>query len=47
MLYDIKNTLWAAADKLHANFDAAEYKHIMLGLIFLKFVSDTFQEVLA
>lgn len=43
MLDDIKKTLWAAADKLRANVDAAEYKHIVLGLIFLKFVSDTFQ----
>lgn len=43
MLDDIKKTLWAAADKLRANVDAAEYKHLVLGLIFLKFVSDTFQ----
>ena len=43
MLDDIKKTLWAAADKLRASVDAAEYKHIVLGLIFLKFVSDTFQ----
>ena len=42
MLDDIKKTLWAAADKLRANTDAAEYKHIVLGLIFLKYVSDTF-----
>lgn len=42
MLDDIKKTLWAAADKLRANVDAAEYKHLVLGLIFLKFVSDTF-----
>ena len=37
-------TLWAAADKLRANMDAAEYKHVVLGLIFLKYVSDTFTE---
>ncbi len=43
MLDDIKKTLWATADKLRANVDAAEYKHLVLGLIFLKFVSDTFQ----
>lgn len=43
MLDDIKKTLWAAADKLRANMDAAEYKHIVLGLIFLKYISDTFQ----
>jgi type I restriction enzyme M protein len=43
MLDDIKKTLWAAADKLRANMDAAEYKHLVLGLIFLKYISDTFQ----
>ena len=42
MLDDIKKTLWAAADKLRANIDAAEYKHLVLGLIFLKYISDTF-----
>ena len=42
MVDDIKKTLWAAANKLHANMDAAEYKHVVLGLIFLKFISDTF-----
>jgi type I restriction enzyme M protein len=42
MLQDIKKTLWATADKLRANMDAAEYKHLVLGLIFLKYVSDTF-----
>lgn len=31
MLDDIKKTLWAAADKLRANMDAAEYKHLVLG----------------
>ena len=39
---DIKATLWKAADKLRAQMDAAEYKHIVLGLIFLKYISDTF-----
>ena len=43
MLEEIKKTLWATADKLRANMDAAEYKHIVLGLIFLKYISDTFQ----
>lgn len=43
MIEDIKKTLWATADKLRANMDAAEYKHIVLGLIFLKYISDTFQ----
>ena len=42
MVDDIKKTLWAAADKLRANMDAAEYKHLVLGLIFLKYISDTF-----
>lgn len=42
MLDDIKKTLWAAADKLRANMDAAEYKHLVLGLIFLKYISDSF-----
>lgn len=41
---ELKKTLWAAADKLRSNMDAAEYKHIALGLIFLKYVSDTFSE---
>ncbi|CAN7595812.1 type I restriction-modification system subunit M [Variovorax paradoxus] len=42
MLSDIKKTLWATADKLRANMDAAEYKHLVLGLIFVKYISDTF-----
>ena len=42
MLDDIKKTLWAAADKLRAQMDAAEYKHLVLGLIFVKYISDTF-----
>ena len=37
-------TLWAAADKLRGNLDAAEYKHVVLGLIFLKYISDAFAE---
>jgi type I restriction enzyme M protein len=37
-------SLWAAADKLRSNMDAAEYKHVVLGLIFLKYVSDAFEE---
>ena len=32
--------LWQAADKLRNNMDAAEYKHVVLGLIFLKYISD-------
>ncbi len=36
--------LWSAADKLRSNMDAAEYKHVVLGLIFLKYISDAFEE---
>lgn len=36
--------LWQAADKLRSNMDAAEYKHVVLGLIFLKYISDSFAE---
>ncbi len=36
--------LWLSADKLRNNMDAAEYKHVVLGLIFLKYISDTFDE---
>ena len=41
---EIKKTLWAAADKLRCNMDAAEYKHLVLGLVFLKYISDAFDE---
>ena len=37
--------LWQAADKLRNNMDAAEYKHVVLGLIFLKYISDAFTEL--
>lgn len=37
--------LWAAADKLRGHMDAAEYKHVVLGLVFLKYISDAFQEL--
>jgi type I restriction enzyme M protein len=40
-----EQTLWKAADKLRNNMDAAEYKHVVLGLIFLKYISDSFEEV--
>jgi len=39
-----EDKLWAAADKLRGNMDAAEYKHVVLGLIFLKYISDAFLE---
>jgi type I restriction enzyme M protein len=42
MIDDIKKTLWASADKLRANMDAADYKHLVLGLIFVKYISDAF-----
>src|SRR5512144_710279 len=35
--------LWASADALRNNIDAAEYKHVVLGLIFLKYISDAFE----
>lgn len=41
---DIEKHLWQAADKLRNNMDAAEYKHVVLGLIFLKYISDAFEE---
>ena len=37
--------LWKAADTLRKNIDAAEYKHVVLGLIFLKYISDAFEEL--
>ncbi|MBA3393282.1 MAG: SAM-dependent DNA methyltransferase [Deltaproteobacteria bacterium] len=39
-----ERTLWQAADKLRNNMDAGEYKHVVLGLIFLKYISDAFEE---
>ncbi len=39
----LEQTLWAAADKLRNNLDAAEYKHVVLGLIFLKYISESFE----
>lgn len=41
---DLTDILWKAADKLRGTMDAAEYKHFVLGLVFLKYVSDTFEE---
>ncbi len=43
-LNDLDDKLWKAADKLRSSLDAANYKHIVLGLIFLKYVSDAFDE---
>lgn len=42
---DLESKLWSAADKLRGHLDAAEYKHVVLGLIFLKYISDAFQEL--
>ena len=42
---NFEDKLWKAADKLRSNMDAAEYKHVVLGLLFLKYISDAFNEV--
>jgi type I restriction enzyme M protein len=41
----IEKVLWAAANKLRKNIDAAEYKHVVLGLIFLRYISDAFEDL--
>lgn len=41
----LEQKLWKTADKLRKNIDAAEYKHIVLGLIFLKYISDSFEQL--
>ena len=41
---DLEKKLWTAADKLRSALDASVYKHVVLGLIFLKYVSDAFEE---
>ncbi|TAK20699.1 MAG: SAM-dependent DNA methyltransferase [Chloroflexota bacterium] len=41
---NLERKLWAAADALRGNMDAGEYKHVVLGLIFLKYISDAFEE---
>lgn len=41
----LERKLWKSADKLRKNMDAAEYKHVVLGLIFLKYISDAFEEL--
>jgi type I restriction enzyme M protein len=43
-LKELDKRLWTAADRLRSNLDAAVYKHVVLGLIFLKYVSDAFKE---
>ena len=39
----LEQTLWDAADKMRGNLEAGEYKHVVLGLVFLKYVSDAFE----
>ena len=41
----MEQVLWTAANKLRKNMDAAEYKHVVLGLIFLKYISDSFNDL--
>lgn len=41
----IEKVLWASANKLRKNIDAAEYKHVLLGLIFLRYISDSFEHL--
>ncbi len=40
----LESKLWATADKLRGHLDAADYKHVVLGLIFLKYISDRFAQ---
>lgn len=39
----LANTLWKSADALRGQLDAAEYKHVVLGLLFLKYIADSFE----
>ena len=41
---DFEQKLWLTADKMRSNMDAAEYKHVVLGLIFLKYISDAYKD---
>ncbi len=41
---ELKDTLWKAADKLRGSMDASQYKDVILGLVFLKYVSDAYEE---
>jgi len=43
----LESKLWKAADKLRKNIDAAEYKHVVLGLIFLRYISEAFEDLQA
>ena len=42
-IQDFADKLWQAADKLRGQVDSAEYKHVVLGLLFLKYISDAFE----
>jgi len=42
-ILNFEKELWKAADKLRGSVDASEYKHIVLGLIFLHYISDSFE----
>ena len=42
-LNDLDKKLWIAADKLRSTLDASQYKHTVLGLVFVKYVSDAFK----
>ena len=42
---EFEEKLWAASDKMRNNMDPSEYKHVVLGLIFLKYISDSFEEL--
>ena len=41
---ELKDTLWKAADKLRGSMDASQYKDVILGMVFLKYVSDAYDE---
>jgi type I restriction enzyme M protein len=43
-IQELEKNLWAAADKLRGNISSSDYKYVVLGLIFLKYVSDAFEE---
>lgn len=42
-VHQIADTLWKSADALRRQVDAAEYKHVVLGLLFLQYISDSFE----
>lgn len=42
VILGFENKLWEMADKLRGNIESSEYKHVVLGLVFLKYISDSF-----